>query len=132
MRSKKIWWWLLLLFSGIGLVLALAVFFDQVKGKAVIQGVRQIRRGQAESVSLSHRVTRLLTRNDSRAESMFRDLMTQRGWEFICYYGRSALYRDRHQEVLARKTPLVGGFCIYELLDEAWLKHMKTDIREVA
>lgn len=127
------WIWILLLFiTGLGFVYLTAVFLEQTRGKAILKGIRRIRRGEAESVSLSPRVTRVLSRNDQRAEEAFRRQMGRQGWNFLCYYGRSALYRRGGEEVLVRKTPLVGGVCIYELLDEAYLRHMKSDIREVA
>lgn len=131
---KQIKWFLLavLFLSGIGLVLAAAVAFEKAKGQAVIKGIRQLRKGQAESVSLSNLATRVLTRNDGKAELAFRQRMRENGWEFVCYYGRSALYRNLHQEVLVRKNPLLGGFCIYELMDEAYFRHVKSDIKEVA
>lgn len=132
MRSSKNVLRFIWLFSGIGLILALAVFFDQAKGKAVLKGIQRIKKGQTDSVPLSNRVTRILTRNDTRSETIFREIMKTKGWEFICYYGRSALYRSQHQEVLARRTSLVGGFCIYELMDESYFKYMKSQIREVA
>ncbi len=131
MKKCKWVWRFFLLFSGIGLIFALAVLFEQAKGKAVLHGIRQIKRGQVDSVALSQRVTRILTRNNRKAESVFQELMLAKGLDFVCYYGRSALYRNAKQEVLARKTPLVGGFCIYELMDDSYFKYMKSEIREV-
>lgn len=131
--KKKNWIWrLLLLIAGISLVFAAATTFEQAKGKAVIQGVRRIKRGQADAVALSNRVTRILTRNDAPSEHRIRQLMTSKGWDFVCYYGRSALYRNQKQEVLLRKTALLGGYCIYELMDDSYFKYMKSEIREVA
>jgi len=132
MKHYRWLWRLLLLFSGIGLMFVLTTAFEQAKGKTVLQGIRQIKRGETQAVSLSERVTRVLTPNTSQAETNFRETMKRRGWDFICYYGRSALYRSQQQEVLVRKTPLVGGFCIYELMDESYFKYMKSQIREVA
>lgn len=131
MKHLKWVWRLLLIFSGLWLVLAAATVFEQAKGKTVIEGIRKIQRGETDSVSLSLRVTRILCRNNSQSEVSFREMMKRKGWDFICYYGRSALYRSHQQEVLVRKTALVGGFCIYELLDESYFKYMKTQIREV-
>lgn len=131
---KRLKWILLafLILTGVGLLFAAVLAFEQAKGKAVIKGIRQLRKGQAESVSLSNLATRVLTRNDGKAELAFRQRMGENGWEFVCYYGRCALYRNLHQEVLVRKNPLLGGFCIYELMDESYFRHVKSDIREVA
>lgn len=131
MKRYRWMWRLLLIFSGLGLTLALAAVFEQAKGKTVLEGVRKIQRGEAETVSLSLRVTRILARNSSQSESAFREVMKGKGWDFICYYGRSALYRRQQEEVMVRKTILVGGFCIYELMDESYFKYMKSPIREM-
>lgn len=131
--KRYVWLWrLILILSGIGLILALSVAFEESKGKAVLRGIRQIKKGQTDSVSLSSRVTRILARNSNQAESAFQALMKEKGLDFVCYYGRSALYRSQQKEVIARKTILVGGFCIFELMDESYFKYMKTQIREVA
>lgn len=131
--NKKRWIWRLIwLGLGMGVLAALAVLFEEARGRALVEGARRIRRGETDAVSLSSRVTRILTRGDQRAEAGFRDMMKQKGWDFVCYYGRSALYRHGDQEVLARKKALPGGLSLYELLDENYLKYMKSDIREVA
>ncbi len=132
MKRLKWFWILFLIFSGIGIVIAAVVLFEQAKGKTVIRGIRQLRKGHTEAVSLSSPATRILTKNNLKAEHAFRQRMRQEGWEFVCYYGRSALYRNGQREVLVRKNPLVGGFCIYELMDESYFKHMKPESHEVA
>lgn len=127
--------WILLAFlvlTGIGLLFAVLLAFEQAKGKVVIKGLRQLRKGQTEAVSLSNLATRILTKNDGKAEGAFRQRMSENGWQFVCYYGRSALYRNLQQEVLVRKKPIFGGFCIYELMDEAYFKYVKSDVKEVA
>lgn len=132
MKRNRWIWILLLLLTGVGIIVLMAVLMEQTRSRAILKGARSIRRGEAEAVSLSPRVTRILSRNNHRAEEAFRERMRQQGWGFVCYYGRSALYRRGAEEVLARKTPLLGGYCIYELLDEAYLRYMKSDVREVA
>lgn len=132
MKRYRWLWRLMLLISGLWLMLALTNAFEQAKGRTVLQGIRKIKRGEAQAISLSQRVTRILTPNSPQAEAGIRETLKKRGWDFICYYGRSALYRSQQKEVLVRKTPLIGGFCLYEMMDESYFKYMKTQIREVA
>lgn len=130
MKRRKLFWTIFLLVSGIGIVVIFAILFERAKGREIIRGIRKINRGQVESVPLSAKVTRILARCGAAADAAFTERMNGNGWGFVCNYGRSALYRKGDQEVLARKTQLPGGYCIYELLDENYIKHMKTETSE--
>ncbi len=49
--------------------------------------------------------------------------MEQKGWEENRQFGRSHLYIQHGKEMLVKKTDLLNGYCVFEWMDENYVKN---------
>lgn len=89
----------------------------------LLNGISELNSKEEKIVSISDSTNRYLLKNNDEVKEVFNQFMELKGWVFDRQYGRSVLYTNGYREMLVKKIDLVNGFCIFEWMDEDYVKN---------
>ena len=89
----------------------------------LLMGISKLKNNNEKWVPISDRFNRFLLKDEEEADLQFNSYMNSLGWDYMRDYGRSALYSKGSKEMLVKKTELVNGMCVYEWMDDYYIKN---------
>jgi len=89
----------------------------------LLDGIAKLKDENLSLVSISNKTSRYLMKENDDSQTIFNQFMEQKGWEENRQFGRSHLYIQHGKEMLVKKTDLLNGYCVFEWMDENYVKN---------